>query len=222
MAKSASDIVSRALTLLDEKLTTFNTVATTEMSLSEMGLEVLPEVCRNLVKTLPYELKRYLATTATLTQETLTGGESQVGYVKKKVAFVAPTDFWELVAIRLSVWSNPVTNYILPDNPDYNKQNNPFTRAGRQNPVVVVTNNATSTAARIECFSVHNNDAVSVSHFSYISFDNVPDDLGNNWPDELFELVTTALANQLMVIKNRMEQAKVIGSEGEKIIEQHK
>jgi len=227
MSKTATDIVTRALTLLDEQLTEFATAATTEMSLTDMGLEVLPEVCRNLVKELPYELKRLLAKTATLTAEELSGGEDQTGFVKRKVAFTLPEDFWELVAIRLSVWSNPVTTYIKIDSPQYSSQNNPFARGGKQNPVVAVSNTSATEQgfsqadARLECFSVHNDDEVIVSVFQYVSFNNVPTDTGQVWPDRLFELTSKALATELMLIKNRLQQGSLIGNESGKIIEQH-
>ena len=109
MSKTASNIVDRALTLVDEQLTTITDAASTEMSLKDMALEILPEVSRDLVKELPYELKRYLAEVAVLVNEVLTNGEDQSSYVKKKVAFVSPTDFWELVALRMTVWAMPVT-----------------------------------------------------------------------------------------------------------------
>jgi hypothetical protein len=231
MSKTATDIVTKALTLLDEQLTEFATAATTEMSLKDIALDILPEVCRNLMKSLPYELKRYLAKSdESLAQEALIGGEDQTGLVKRKVAFTAPTDFWELVAIRLSVWSNPQTRYILIDDPIYTVQNNPFTRSGKQNPTVAISNTTkleqghslTTSHTRIECFSVHNEDEVVVSLFQYISFDNVPDDTNSVWPDELFEVTSKALASELMLIKNRLQQSSLIGNEGAKIIEQHK
>ena len=110
--------------------------------LSDMAFDLLPTVCRNLVKELPYSLKSYLAkaTPDALVEETLADGEVQTDYTKKKVSFTAPTDFWELIVIRLKVWSKPVTEYILIDGPEYSKQNNPFTRAGKQNPVVAISN----------------------------------------------------------------------------------
>jgi len=227
MSKKASDIVNRALTLLDEQLTTFNTAASTEMSMYDMAIEILPEVCRSLVKKLPYELKRYLAREATLVEEVLEGAEDQTGYVKRKVAFTAPDDFWELVAIRLSVWSNPQTSYILVDDDKYTAQNNPFTRSGKQNPTVVISNTSNTEQghsqadARIECFSVHNNDEVVVTLFQYISFNNVPNESSNLWPDQLFNITAKALASELMLIKNRLQQGSLIGNEGEKIIEDH-
>ena len=222
MSKTATQIITRALTLLDEILTDFDTAATTEMSLSDVASDILPEVCRNLVKELPYELKRYLATSDTLLAEVLAGGELQTSYTKQKVAYTAPSDFWELVAIRLSVWSNPVTKYILVDSPLYSIQNNPFTRGGKQNPVVAISNAGTGAGARIECFSIHSGDTATVSTFQYVSFNNVPDDAGNSWPDELFEITSKALASELAVIKNNLQEGSVVGSEGGKILEQHK
>jgi hypothetical protein len=233
MSKSATDIATRALTLLDEQLTEFDTPtvsASTEMSMKDMALEVLPEVCRSLVKALPYELKRYLSKSGTPSAESLSLGEDQSDYVKKKVAFLAPEDFWELVAIQLSVWSNPQTTYILIDDPKYSIQNNPFTRSGKQNPTVVITNtlatsqeaSLTTTFARIECFSVHNDETATISLFEYISFDNVPNDTDNEWPDELFDVTTKALAAELMLIKQRTQQGSLIGNEGEKGLNQHK
>lgn len=220
MAKSATDIVERALTLIDEQLTEFTSVATTEMSVREIGLEILPEVCRDLVKELPYELKRYLSTTSSLTAESLSGGESQT-YTKRKIALVAPSDFWELVSLRMNVWSRPVTSYILIDSEEYAIQNNPFTRSGKQNPTVAVSSNVDGTGARIECFSIEDGDSILVDNFQYISFNNVPDDLENNWPDELFDEVTKALASQLEVIKDRIEKGMLRGEEATAGIEQH-
>jgi len=64
--KTATEIVDRTLTLLDEQLSSFTALASTEMSVREMVLEVLPTVARMLIKQLPYELKRYLAKQALL------------------------------------------------------------------------------------------------------------------------------------------------------------
>lgn len=232
MAITATDIIQYSITLLDEQLTEFSNAdvsAATEMSIKDMAEIALPNICRNLVKSLPYELKRYLAKSGTLVDEVLSGAEDQSSYVKRKVAFLLPTDYWELVAVWLSVWSNPQTNYISIDDPRYTIQNNPFTRSGKQNPTVVVANtlatsqsqSLTATQARLECFSVHNDDEVVVRLFEYISFDNVPDDVGNSWPDQLLDVTAKALASELMLIKNRTQQGQLIGEEGEKIIEQH-
>lgn len=221
MSKSATDIVKRALTLVDEMLTDIEDAASTEMSLTNMALAILPEVCRDLVRELPYELKRYLAESATLTSGSLSNGEDQSLYVKKKVAFEAPSDFWELVAIRLTVWAKPVTEYIKIDSPEYAIQNNPFTRGGKQNPVVALSNVTAGSDARIECFSVHNDDAKTIDVFQYVKFDNVPDDDGNDWPDELFDEVTKALASQLNLIKGRTEEAGIRNEETLSAIEQH-
>jgi len=222
MSKTATQIVTRALTLLDEQLPSFTQAATTEMSLSVMALDLLPTVARNLVKELPYSLKSYLAKTATLYEETLSTGELQTSYVKQKVCFTAPTDFWELVVLRLTVWAMPVTEYIIIDSPEYAKQHNPFTRGGKYNPVVALSNKATGSDNRIECFSVESGDSKTVATFQYVSFDNVPDDLGNSWPDELFDHITKALAMELNTIKGRIAESGIREKETENIIEQHK
>lgn len=218
--KTGTQIIERALTLIDEQLTEFDVAASTEMSMADIAAEILPEVCQNLVKSLPYEQKRLLAKTATLVAETLSGGEVQTDFIKQKVAYVAPDDFWELVAIRLSVWSNPVTSYILIDGEEYSAQNNPFSRGGKQNPIVAISNHATGSGARIECFSIHKGDTATVSLFQYVAFDNVPDTV-NTWPDQLFELTSVALASQLLNIKQRSGQSQQLENEGVKIIEQH-
>lgn len=221
MAKTASQIVDRALTLIDEVPTSFDTAATTETSIREQALEILPEVCRDLVKELPWDLKRYLATTATLSTDTLLNGESQTGYTKQKVGFQAPSDFWELVSIRLTVWAKPVTKYIYIGGEEYAKQNNPFTRAGKQNPVVALSNTRIGGDVRIECFSIDDGDNETVDVFQYVSFNNVPDDSGTNWPDELFDEITKALATELHIIKSRLEEAVIKGEEVTNAIEQH-
>lgn len=221
MSKSASDIVERTLTLIDEQTTDILDAASTETSIREMALEILPEVCRDLVKELPYELKRYLATPATLVADSLSSGEDQSEFVKKKVVYNAPADFWELVSLRLRVWARVVTSYILIDSNEYALQNNPFTRSGKQNPTVAVSNQSSGSGARIEAFSSHNSDTTIVDVFEYISFDNVPDDAGNDWPDELFDEVTKALASQLDLIKDRIEKGAIRGQEASTAIEQH-
>lgn len=221
MAKTASEIVDRALTLVDEQTTDILDAASTEMSIREMALEILPTVCRDLIKELPYELKRYLATTASLTADPLSNGEDQSGYKKQKVAFQAPADFWELVSIRLQVWARPITSYILIDSPEYAIQNNPFTRSGKQNPSVAISNQSSSNGARIEAFSIANGDSETVSVFEYIQFDDIPDDVGNTWPDELFDETTKALASQLDLIKDRLEKGALRGEETLTAIEQH-
>jgi hypothetical protein len=221
MAKTVSEIVDRALTLIDEVPTSFNTAATTETSIRETAIEILPEVCRDLVKELPWDLKRYLAESASLTVDTLSDGESQADYVKRKVAFIAPNDFWELVSIRLTVWAKTVTNYIYINGEEYSKQNNPFTRGGKQNPVVALSNTKIGSNKRIECFSVNENDPITVEVFEYISFDRVPTEYGQTWPDELFDEVTKALATELHIIKSRIEEAVIKGEEVKNAIEQH-
>jgi hypothetical protein len=221
MSKTATDIIERALTLIDEVVTTFDTAATTEASMSEIASDILPEVCRDLVKNLPWELKRYLAVSATLTAGTLSTGEDQSSYHKQKLVFVAPEDFWELVTIRLTAWAKPVTDYLNIDSPYYAKQNNPFTRAGKQNPVVAISNTNSGSDQRIECFSINEGDDETVDVFEYISFDNVPDDDGTTWPDQLFDLTTKALANQLNIIKGRMDDATIKGQEITNNLEQH-
>jgi len=218
--KTATEIVDRTLTLLDEQLSSFTALASTEMSVREMVLEVLPTVARMLIKQLPYELKRYLAKSGTLSEESLSYGEAQT-YTKQKVAFTAPSDFWELVSIKLRVWAKPVTEYILIDSPEYDVLHNPFTRPGKYNPKVALSNKASGSDARIECFSVGLGDSKIASEFQYISFNNVPDDAGNSWPDELFEHITKALAAEINVIKNRVNEALVKSDEISNAIEQH-
>jgi hypothetical protein len=221
MSKTASEIVDRALTLIDEVPTSFVTAATTETSIREQALEILPEVCRDLVKELPYELKRYLAIEGVLFSDALINGESQNNYTKQKIAFKAPSDFWELVSMRLTAWAKPVTKYILIDGEEYAKQNNPFSRAGKQNPVIAISNTVVFANARIECFSINNGDATTIDVFQYIKFTNVPDDSGNTWPDELFDEVTKALATELHIIKSRIDEAVIKGEETVNAIEQH-
>jgi len=223
MAKTATDIITRALTLVDERVTDLLDAASTEMSLTDMAAEILPEVARSLVKELPYDLKRLLAKSdpAALVADTLANGEIQTNYTKKKVSFVEPTDFWELISLRLTVWSRPVTTYIFVDSPEYNIQNNPFTRAGKQNPVVAISKTSTGVTGRIECFSTHLTDVQTVADFQYISFSNVPDDDGNDWPDELFDKITRALASELNVIKGRLQEGAIQGDEAMKSIQQH-
>lgn len=223
MAKTATQIITRALTLIDERVTDFLDASSVEMSLTDMAAEILPEVARSLIKQLPYDLKRLLAKSApaALVADTLSNGEIQTNHTKKKVAFTAPTDFWELISLRLTVWSKPVTNFIYIDSPEYAIQNNPFSRAGKQNPVVAISNTSTSATARIECFSVHGSDVTTVANFQYVSFSNVPDNLGNSWPDELFDKITRALASELNVIKGRLEEGAIQGDEVMKSIEQH-
>ena len=222
MSKSATDIITRALTLVDERITTLQDADSTQMSLADMAAEILPEVARNLVKQLPFELKKYLVATASLSSDTLASGESQSAYTKQKVVFASPDDYWELVSLQLTVWARPVTSYILIDSPEYAIQNNPFTRAGKQNPVVAVSDisSGANRTFRIECFSVNPTDAKTVSKFEYVSFNNYPKD-GNPWPDELFDKITRALASELNVIKGRLQEGEIQGQEALKSIEQH-
>ena len=224
MAKTASDIVDRALTLIDEIPTSFATAASTETSIRELALEILPEVCRDLVKELPWELKRHLGVDGNLTSSQLDDGESQQAYVKRMFAYVAPTDFWELVEIKLNVWAKPVTEYILINGDGYAKQHNPFTRGGLRNPVVALSTTSTGSNARIECFSgtsYSSTAAVTVTNFKYIRFDNVPDDVGNNWPDEVFDEITKALAIELNIIKSRDAEAATQAEAISNALEQH-
>ena len=221
--KTASDIIKRALTLIDERVTDILDASSVEMSLTDMAAEILPEVARSLIKELPYDLKRLLAKAnpVALVADVLADGELQTNHTKKKVAFTAPADFWELIAIRLTVWSKVVTNYIYIDSPEYAIQNNPFSRAGKQNPMVAISNTSANATARIECFSAHAADVVTISAFQYVSFGNVPDNAGNSWPDELFDKITRALASELNVIKGRLQEGALQGQEALKSIEQH-
>ena len=165
--KSADDIVKRALTLLDEQVTDISDAASTEMSMTDMAHEVLPEVCRNLVKELPFELKRYIAKKGTLTLDSEGYGERQILFVKKKVSYQAPSDFWELVCLRLKQWAKPVTSYILIDSPEYCIQNNPFTRGGKQNPVV-----ALSSVRSVTTETVTLKNPVNGFHYNYDAVTN--------------------------------------------------
>lgn len=221
MAKTASQIVDRALTLIDEVVTDFDTAATTETSIEQIAYDILPETCRDLIKELPWDLKRHLAISGTLSPDSLTNGELQTEYFKQKVVFLAPSDFLELVSIRMTVWAKPVTEYIYINSEHYSKQNNPFTRAGKYNPVVALSNTAIGGNARIECFSIEEGDAQSVANFQYVSFDNVPDDDSITWPDELFDSITLALSNKLNILKSRIEGANIKGEEISNAIEQH-
>ena len=220
MAKTIDEIVDRALSLIDEVPTTFATAATTETSIREQAIDILPDVARDLIKELPWELKRYLGETAVLVADTLITGENQDDYLKQKVVFIAPSDFWELVSLQLTVWSNPVVDYIYIGSEEYGRQNNPFTRSGKQNPIVALNMTSSGGNARIECFSVNNGDVKTVASFYYISFDNVPSNT-NDWPDQLFDEITKALATQLLIIKSRIEEAQIKGSEITNQIEQH-
>lgn len=219
--KTASEIVDRSLTLIDEVVTDFETAATTETSIRDIALEILPEVCRDLIKELPWDLKRHLSQVGNLSSSQLIGGEDQTSFFKQKVAFTAPDDFWELVSIRLSVWAKPVTEYIYVGDAYYPKQNNPFSRAGKYNPVVALSNNGSGSGARIECFSVEEGDALTVGNFEYVSFNNIPDDEGNTWPDAIFDEITLALSNKLNIIKSRLDDASIKGEEITNAIEQH-
>lgn len=221
MAKTASQIVARALTLVDEEVTEFIEAASTETSMREIGLEVLPEVCRNLVKELPYELKRLLAKSSSIAVDSLASGEDQSAYVKQKVAITLPADFWELVAVRMTVWAKPATSYITVDSEEYSKQNNPFTRAGKQNPVVAYSNASSDSVARLELFSINDGDSDNIAVFEYVSFDNVPDDSGNTWDDKLFDEVTKALASEFNLIKGRLQEGALRASQAEAAVEQH-
>lgn len=223
MSKTATQIVTRALTLVDERVTDIYNASSVEMSITDMALEILPEVARRLIKELPYDLKRYLAkpNPAALVADTISNGEAQTAYTKKKVSFIAPSDFFEIVELRLTVWARPAVAYIYNDSPEYNIQNNPFTRAGKQNPVVATTNASTGATQRIECFSIHGSDVSTVANFQYISFDNVPNDTTNPWPDELFDKITRALASELDIIKGRLEEGELQGQEAIRSIEQH-
>jgi hypothetical protein len=218
MAKTASNIVDRALTLIDEVPTSFATAATTETSIRQQALQILPEVCRDLVKELPLELKKYLEESATMSLVVANGKG-----VKWKAVYSLPDDYWELVSIKLSVWEKNVTEYIFIDSESYGKQNNPFTRAGKQNPVVAINSGSAYGLSNsvIECFSINEGDATTISKFTYIKFTNVPDDVGNTWPDELFDEITKALATELHIIKSRLEEAIIKGEEVTNAIEQH-
>lgn len=223
MAKTASQIVDRALTLIDEIPTSFTTAATTETSIRELALEILPEVCRDLVKELPWGLKKYLAQSPTsLPVDNLINGELQSSYQKQKVAFEAPVDFWELVSIQLSTWAKPVTEYIYIDSQEYDKQNNPFTRSGKQNPAVAISRVSVGSRFRIECFSLNKGETLSIQSMLYISFDNVPDDSGKTWPDEVFDEITKALATELHLIKSRVNEAIIKAEEVSNAMDQHK
>lgn len=221
MAKTASQIVDRALVLIDEIPTTFATAASTETSIRDLALSILPEVCRDLVKELPWELKMYLAEDADYEEDELLIGEDQSSYTKKKLVFRLPDDFWELVSFKLLAWSKEVTEYIFINDPGYQVQHNPFTRAGKRNPVVAVDTANLGQGRRIECFSIGEGDSAIVETFLYVSFDNVPDDVGTTWPDELFDEITKALATELNIIKSRMEEAVIRGEGTINAIEQH-
>ena len=185
---------------------------------------VYPEIAKlsnDELRAKTVELKKYISESASLTPESLANGEVQTGFKKKKIAFIPPADFWELVSLKLTVWSKPVNSYILIDSPEYNTQNNQFTRGGKQNPVVAVSSSNTGDF-RIECFSIGEGDPTTVALFEYISFNNVPGlDSDLTWPDELFEKITKALAAELNVIKGRIQEGEIMGQSAQQAIEQH-
>jgi len=231
MEKSASEIVDRALTLLDEKPTEFTQAASTEMSLKEMGLELLPNVCRNLVRELPFELKELLAESGLMIVDTLTAGEERINALtpKKKAAWRLPLDYWEFSSIQFDEWSKAVTSYITVGSKDYERQNNPFTRSGTHEPVVAIAKigneDPSNIYHRLEVFSLAEDTVVVSTHVRYVSFDNVPDDealpLGNRWDEKLFEVTAKALASELLVIKGKIAEGTARGDDVLTDIEQH-
>jgi len=226
---SATMIVDRALVLLDEKPVDLNQVATTEMSLKEMGLEILPEVCLNLIRELPFELKHLIAEEQDMFPDDLTEGEKAINLLtsKKKAAWQLPIKFWDMVSFSLDWWSKPVTKYIYIDGEEYERQNNPFTRAGVHNPVIAISeikeNTGTTGHYRLEVFSVSEKEPTGTKKISYIAYDNVPDDIvgGKRWDDRLLEVTAKALASELLVIKNKIAEGTARGDDVLTDIEQH-
>lgn len=218
MAISTNDIIQRALTILDERLIEVDQLASTEMSLQDIAAEVLPAVALKVVKELPFELKRLMAPT-----NYAQTGFSVAGYpgaTKKKVVLNITDSFWELVSIKFPSWDKIVTSYITIDSPEYAIQNNPFTRAGSQNPVVVLSDRSSSRT--LECYSVEEGDSVTTEIFRYITTAQIPGTASfTSLPDVLLEPFAKALAAELIMIKDNAGKSALLENETQKSINQH-
>lgn len=218
MATSTNDIIQRALTILDERLIEVDQLASTEMSLQDIAAEVLPSVALKVVKELPFELKRLMATT-----NYATTGYSVVGYpgaTKKKVVLNITDAFWELVSIKFPSWDKVVTSYITIDSPEYAAQNNPFTRGGCQNPVVVLSDRNTSRT--LECYSIEEGDSETTEIFRYITTAQIPGTATfTTLPDVLLEPFAKALAAELILIKDNAGKSALLENQTQQSIEQH-
>lgn len=219
MATSSNDIITRALTILDERLIEVDQLVSTEMSLQDIAAELLFSVSLKVVRELPFELKRLMANT-NYSQT----GYSVVGYpgaLKKKVVLTINENFWELVAIKFPSWDKVVTSYITMDSPEYSIQNNPFTRAGKQNPVVAMSDGASSRV--LECYSIEEGDAESTEIFRYITIQQVPGHAAFTiLPDVLLEPFAKALAAELIMIKDNAAKGGLLENQTEETVQQHK
>lgn len=219
MATSTNDIIARALTILDERLIDITQLASTEMSLQDIAAEVLPSVALKVVRELPFELKRLMVSTSGAVT-----GYSVVGYpgaIKKKVVLNIPDTFWELVSIKFPSWDKVVTSYITMDSPEYAIQNNPFTRAGKQNPVVAMSDGSTTRV--LECYSIEEGDSETTEIFRYISTTQIPGTTTfTTLPDVLLEPFAKALAAELILIKDNANKSALFENQTEETVEQHK
>lgn len=218
MALGANDIIIRALTILDERLIDVNVLATTEMSLKDIAEELLLSVSMKVVKELPFELKRLLPTTNY--NQT---GYSVPGYStsrKKKVILSVNDSFWELIAIKFPSWDKVVTNYITVDSPEYGVQNNPFTRAGSQNPVVAMSDRGTSRV--LECYSIEEGDSETTEIFRYVTVDNLPGSTSFGvLAPALLEPFAKALAAELIFIKDNANKGQMLEDQAQDNVNQH-
>lgn len=218
MALGANDIITRALTILDERLIDVDVLATTEMSLKEIAEDILLSVSMKVAKELPFELKRLLS----LTNYSQTGYSETPypGARKKKVVLSVTDSFWELVSLKFPAWDKVVTSYISVDSPEYGIQNNPFTRAGKQNPVVAISDKNTSRV--LECFSIEDGDSETTEIFRYLTIDNLPGSasFGILHP-ALLEPFAKALAAELIFIKDNAQKSQMLENQTQENVDQH-
>lgn len=219
MATSSNDIITRALTILDERLIEVDQLVSTEMSLQDIAAELLFSVSLKVVRELPFELKRLMSNT-----NYAQTGYAVVGYpgaLKKKVVLTVNEYFWELVAIKFPSWDKVVTSYITMDSPEYAIQNNPFTRAGKQNPVVAMSDGASSRV--LECYSIEEGDSETTEIFRYITIQQVPGHATfTTLPDVLLEPFAKALAAELIMIKDNAAKGGLLENQTEETVQQHK
>jgi hypothetical protein len=62
------------------------------------------------------------------------------------------SDFLKIDHVQMTDWERPVYDVIMEDSPLYSYQRNPYTRAGKHKPVVVLTNRD-GFNKRLECYT---------------------------------------------------------------------
>ena len=143
-------------------------------------------------------LPMHLLTPSDISNPTLTVTDG-VGYID------VPTDYHRLYCLMLSTWERPATRPISVDSPEYNAQQNKYTRGKNAKPVVAV---AVKSGKRVfELYSAEE-AGVTVTKAQYIKKVKAEDN-----PDRLIPYIVLACAAKVCGIYKMYDRVKTLREE---------